>query len=132
MSADSMSLVWKMVVVGAGGSVGTLLRFGVYELVIPRATNWWATFAVNILGCLAFGALKAAVDIADWGSLELRAFLFFGVLGAFTTFSTFEADFFGLWTEGERLPAVLYVTASVVMGLVAFVGAHEITAKLLT
>lgn len=130
MSAESMNFWLKVGLVALGGSFGTLLRFGVYELVVPRASNWWATFTVNILGCLVFGALKAAVDVADWGSLEVRAFLFFGVLGAFTTFSTFEADFFGLWTEGSRMTAITYVSGSVIAGLIAFVMAHALTSRL--
>lgn len=132
MSAESMSLAWKAVVVASGGAMGSLLRLGVFEWVVPRvSSSVWATCVVNVVGCLVFGALKAGVDVAEWGSLETRTFVFFGILGAFTTFSTFEADMFGLWTEGQQVTATLYLLTSVVGGLLAFVGSFTLVARVL-
>jgi CrcB protein len=132
MSAESLNFFTKVGLVAAGGSVGTLLRFGVYEIVVPRApSSVYATFAVNVLGCLVFGALRGAVDVADWGSFEVRTFVFFGVLGAFTTFSTFEADMYGLLTTGQRMGMLGYLVASIVTGFLAFAAAYALSSRLL-
>ena len=78
------------------------------------------TVAANLIGCFLMGAGKAAIAHLDWGSPEVRALVFSGFLGAFTTFSTFEADAVGLWQQGERALAALYLTGSVLGGVVAF------------
>lgn len=94
--------------VGAGGSLGALLR----HLVAQALERPWATLSANLLGCLAIGALLALRLTEGW-----RAFLVVGVLGAFTTFSTFGHETVALWTEGQRAHAALYVLASVLLGL---------------
>jgi CrcB protein len=107
--------------VAMGGACGALGRFGVGEAVLKF--GWGAplgTLAANMIGCFLIGAARAGVDIAEWGSPELRVFVFTGFLGAFTTFSTFEADSFGLWKLGERGWSVAYLFGSVGGGLLMF------------
>ena len=80
-----------ILLVAAGGFLGATLRLGVAELVgIAGLPFWQATFTVNAVGCFLMGILLARVSATHqpyW-----RAFLGFGLLGAFTTFSTFSAD----------------------------------------
>lgn len=77
--------------VAAGGFLGAAARFGVMEFVAATDQPFWsATFAVNVVGCFLMGVLLARVSAA--AQPRWRAFLGFGVLGAFTTFSTFSGD----------------------------------------
>lgn len=120
-----MSLGLKMVIVAVGGALGALGRTGLSAAVVAVAGSSpmgaaAGTMVVNVLGCLGMGTARAAVDVAGWGSPEWNALVFSGFLGAFTTFSTFEANTVALWREGRRLVAGLYMGGSVVGGLLAF------------
>lgn len=83
---------WQALLVGAGGFVGSTLRFIVSGMVhrsIPFAVVPYGTLAVNVAGCLALGALAGIGEARSVMSPELRLFLMVGLLGGFTTFSTF-------------------------------------------
>lgn len=112
---------WQALAVAAGGAAGALARFGSVGLI---SAAWGhaplGTFCVNILGCLLIGVARAGVTNLQWWSLELRAMIFTGFLGSFTTFSTFEAETVTMWQQGQRTWAVLYCGASVVCGLGAY------------
>ncbi len=122
----------KVLLVAVGGAVGALARFGVGELALMFAPErlYLGTLTANVLGCLAFGALHATSEFTGWGTPETRALIFTGMLGAFTTFSTFEADTFNLWTQGQRLIAAAYVGGSVILGLLAFMLGWFVAAKI--
>ena len=121
-----MSFVLKFGIIALGGALGALGRTGltavVASLVDGMATpgKILGTMAVNLLGCFLMGTARSAVEVAGWGTTQTHAFLFSGFLGAFTTFSTFEANTITLWREGERLAAGLYMTGSVAGGVIAF------------
>ena len=116
-----MSIWLKAMLVAGGGALGALSRWGVAEAAFRFAGSApLGTFIANLLGCLLIGMAKAAVDALGWGSPELRLFGFTGFLGAFTTFSTFEADVFGLWRVDERGWAVAYMFGSVAGGFAMF------------
>ncbi len=102
-----------LLLVAAGGAVGSVLRYAVGLLVaFPMGT-----LAVNVLGSVAIGLLWGVQG--DKGMSQMIAFLMFGVLGGFTTFSTFTLDTLRL-VEAGRLPdAAGYVVASVVLALLA-------------
>ncbi len=107
--------------VASGGAAGALSRWGIGAAALKLGQGApIGTLAANLLGCLLFGMAKAAVDALGWGSPELRMFVFTGFLGAFTTFSTFEADAFGLWQVDQRGWAIAYLLGSVVGGLAMF------------
>lgn len=98
-----------------GGGLGALLRYGV-GLALPRADAAafpTATLAVNLAGSLAIGVLAAALGEKD----AARAFWLVGVLGGFTTFSTFSLDTLALVQAGRTGTALAYVLASVLGGL---------------
>lgn len=117
-----MAIWLKALLVATGGACGALMRWGVAEAALKLGHGApIGTLTANLLGCFFIGAAKAAVDAAGWGSPELRIFIFTGLLGAFTTFSTFEADMFGLWALGQRGYAVAYLVGSIGGGLFLFV-----------
>lgn len=116
-----MAIWLKAMLVAMGGACGALSRWGVGEAALKL--GWgepMGTLMANMAGCLLIGMAKAAVDAAGFGNPELRVFVFTGFLGAFTTFSTFEADTFGLWKVGERGLSVVYLFGSVGGGLAMF------------
>lgn len=100
--------------VSAGGALGSLARYGL-ELALPPAEGAlpWATLLTNVVGCLLLGAV--AVRVPD-GSIA-RAFVGAGLLGGFTTYSTFAVGAQQLWSSGDAATALVYVVASVVVGL---------------
>jgi CrcB protein len=78
-------------VVALGGVIGSLARYGLAEAVPRGAAGFpWATFVTNVLGCFAIGVLLARLTPRHHPLL--RPFLGTGVLGGFTTFSTFAVD----------------------------------------
>ena len=108
------------ILVGAGGFVGTLLRYGVGGLVqrqLPLATFPYGTLAVNLLGCLLIGALAGLIDYRQVFSPEARAFALIGLLGGFTTYSTFGYETFAMLRDAEHLRAAANVSLHVILGL---------------
>lgn len=80
----------------------------------------WGTLAVNLLGCLGIGALTGlAGGDRGWFTDNVRSLLVTGLLGGFTTFSAFGNETISLFRNGDTLTAILYVLASVLIGLAA-------------
>lgn len=124
------ALLW----VAAGGALGSVARYVVSAVVLARLAAWRfpvGTFAVNIAGCLLIGVLAALTLKHDLFTPSTRLFLFTGVAGGFTTFSSFGLETFQLLRRGEVLWAGSYVVASVVVGLLAlWLGFHLVFTKL--
>jgi CrcB protein len=108
--------------IALGGAAGAALRYGVAQL-LPRDPEGfpWATFLVNVTGCLAIGTLMVA--IAAWWprSRYVRPLLGVGVLGGFTTFSTYALESRDLVAAGAAPTSLLYVVATLGAGLLAVV-----------
>ena len=102
-----------------GGGLGAALRYGA-TLLAPRwaASPLPGTFVVNIVGCLALGAVLGYTQSRP-GCLseELRLFISVGVLGALTTFSTLNAELFTLLKSGRMGWALAYLALSCLCGL---------------
>ena len=109
----------ELLLVGLGGGFGAMLRYGA-ALGVSRfaGPSFAATLLVNVVGCFCMGWLLASPS-ESFGSSRMRLLLGTGVLGGFTTFSTFAADTQRLATDAGG-PAFGYVAASVIGGLVAF------------
>ena len=108
--------------VGLGGALGSLARHAVNILfahVFERASPY-ATAAVNLTGALAIGVLAALVATGrlQW-STPVRTFVFVGILGGFTTFSSFVLDTFTLGHGGEHTLAAANVIGQTAVGLLA-------------
>ncbi|MGI9414715.1 MAG: fluoride efflux transporter CrcB [Hyphomicrobiales bacterium] len=113
--------------VGAGGAAGAIARYLVYLSAthIFGHSFPYGTLIVNIFGSLLMGILIETLALAWNVSNELRLFMVVGVLGAFTTFSTFPLDFAVLYERGRWELCTLYVSVSVVCSIgVLFLGMH--------
>ena len=98
-----------------------MARFGVGQAVEHwlGASNWMATWGVNVVGSALLGILAALAMVPDALTPEWRTVLGVGFLGAFTTFSTFSVDTVELLRAGKMTVALGYVSANVVCGLLA-------------
>lgn len=105
--------------IAVGGAAGSLARWSL-DQVITGSPYPWATFVVNALGCLLLGLLMAFVEVRP--RPRLRPLLGVGFLGGFTTFSTFELETRGLLASSHGLLAIVYVVASISLGLLAALG----------
>lgn len=117
-----------ILVIALGGSAGALARFGVYVLVHGRGGRHgpWTTMLVNIIGCLLLGLILGWVAKRG-GTNELwRSFLTVGVLGAFTTFSTYAGDALRLIHDGRTMEAIAYMTLSAALGLAVCAVGYEL------
>lgn len=116
-----------LLLVMAGGGAGAGLRYGV-GLAASRLFGLdfpWGTLICNIAGSLAMGVLVGALAHGLLGdgkqANDMRLLLGVGLLGGFTTFSTFSMDAIALWQRGDLAPAMGYMLASVAIALVGFV-----------
>ncbi|HZG27878.1 MULTISPECIES: fluoride efflux transporter CrcB [Agrobacterium] len=109
------------VIVFLGAGVGGAVRHGV-NLIVAHLLGLgfpWATLSINIIGSLLMGILTEIFVMRTGLPQELRLFLTTGILGGFTTFSTFSLDAVGLWERGETSAAILYASASVILAFIA-------------
>jgi fluoride exporter len=108
------------IAVGIGGAFGSMLRHWVNLEIAHRLEQSvpWATFVVNVIGCLAIGALAGSVASGRLSlSPAMRTFLFVGVLGGFTTFSSFGLDTFTLGHGGQHSAAAWNAIGQVGLGV---------------
>jgi len=118
--------------IAAGGMLGALARAGLQHAVPHAPTGFpWATFAVNTSGCLLIGVLMAVLGHLDGGHPLARPFLGVGVLGGFTTFSTYAVDVQQAIAAGAPGTALAYLAATVLGALVAVALGDAVTAGLL-
>ncbi len=106
--------------VGSGGFIGALARYGLSGLVhrqVPFATFPYGTMAVNLLGCCAIGVIAGLAESRQLFGPEFRTFALIGVLGGFTTFSTFGYETFAMLRDAEYLRVAGNVGVHVVLGL---------------
>jgi len=119
-----------ILIVGLGSFIGGVLRYLISMFVKSKFVAAFpvGTFTVNIIGCFLIGivfglAMKGAMDD------EMRLFLATGILGGFTTFSAFSQETFYLMRHQQTGLAVIYVLASVVVGLMATAAGNFIVQK---
>jgi CrcB protein len=120
---DASSLT-RILLVGAGGCIGAVLRYWLGGWVqalsqSPGAPFPYGTLVVNVLGCFVIGLLSHLADVRGIFTAESRLFVFTGILGGFTTFSTFANDSINLLRDGQGLSAFMNVAAQVLPGLAA-------------
>ncbi len=115
--------IW--VAVAGGGAIGAAARFAVGQWSLRAFGPGfpWATLIVNVAGSFAMGLVIAWLAGKSQASEAVRAFLSVGLLGAFTTFSTFSLDVVALYERKNYLAAAGYLSSSVVLSILAlFIG----------
>ena len=108
--------------IAVGGALGAITRWGVAEALPHDAGQFpWATLLANVSGCFLIGVLMVLV-IERWPERRLiRPFFGTGILGGFTTFSTYAVDTRALLSADRPGVALAYLVGTVVLGLVAVV-----------
>jgi fluoride exporter len=115
---DLPQLLW----VGLGGFLGSVGRFvisGFFNRLSPALAFPIGTLAVNILGCFLIGLLHGLAESRNMLGTDTRIFLFIGVLGGFTTYSTFGFESLALLKDGAMLKASANIFIHVFVGLAA-------------
>lgn len=108
-----------LVSIAIGGAAGALAR----HFVSQQMMHWlgtglpWGTFTVNVVGSFLLGVLAETFALAVDASAALRGFLIVGLLGSFTTFSTFSLDVALLVQRGRIDLAAFYVAGSVILAI---------------
>ena len=120
-------MIW--LAVAAGGALGSIARHGVnvfFSHVLERAIPY-ATASVNLAGSAMIGLLAAMIASGrlHWSS-EMRTFVFVGILGGFTTFSSFMLDTFTLGHGGDHALAFWNVALQTALGLAAVWGGYRL------
>jgi len=106
--------------VGVGGGLGALARYFIAGAVQPAGAVFnWGIFVVNISGGFLMGLIVEASALKLNLSPDLRAFLTVGILGGYTTFSTFSLDSALLLQKGQYMQAAAYMIGSVVLSILA-------------
>ncbi|MBX3239301.1 MAG: fluoride efflux transporter CrcB [Chitinophagaceae bacterium] len=114
-------MIKEVIVVGLGGGVGSIFRYLTSLLINKQFPHRFpfATFTVNILGCLAIGFLIGFFQKHSGTAPHIRLLLATGFCGGFTTFSAFAAENMQLLQSGNSFTAIAYIAASTVGGLLA-------------
>ncbi len=108
----------NFILVGLGGAAGSMLRYAVSLLLISRVFPL-ATLLVNIAGCFLIGLILALGIKNESFAGNWKLFLATGICGGFTTFSAFSAENLQLLQTGKMGLSLVYITASIVAGIVA-------------
>ena len=118
-------MIKNVLIVGLGGAAGSMLRYAVHKIFPAQSAAAFpsATLMVNIAGCLLIGMLWSMVSRSLTWNEEMKLLLMNGFCGGFTTFSAFTLEGIGLLKENKTSLFFVYLTASVVGGLLAtFIG----------
>jgi CrcB protein len=110
----------SMMIVALGGAFGSVFRYllGTWTQALSKTINYpYGTLAVNLLGCFLIGFLAQLAEARGAFTSETRLFVFIGILGGFTTFSSFGNETVNLLREGGTLNALANVGANVIVGL---------------
>lgn len=109
-----------LAVIGLGGGLGALARYGLAEWIPARPGAFpMATFVTNVTGCFLIGLLMVAVTEAWSVNRLVRPFLGVGILGGYTTFSTYTVEIRGLLRPGSAGLGFAYLAATLVAALFA-------------
>ena len=123
----------RVLLVGLGGFIGSILRYlrsGLSQSLFRSATFPIGTLVINVSGCFVIGLLSQLAESRNAFTDLARALVFAGILGGYTTFSTFGNESMNLFRSGDTLAACVNVVAQVVVGLL-FVWAGRISGQLI-
>lgn len=118
--------------ISCGGALGALARYGLSAVFAhPPGGMPWATLGINASGCLLIGVLMVMVTDVLPGQRLLRPFLGVGVLGGYTTFSTYIVDIQQALAVGAAHVALTYLALTVVLAMLAVFAGSVLTRGLL-
>lgn len=123
----------EIILVGIGGAIGAICRFLLSRIIqlVSGFTFPYGTLVVNIIGSFLITFLSVVLidRVGEW-SAELRALLLIGLLGGFTTFSSFSYEVVDLWESGQGIKVALYLLLSIVLCIGGAFGGIAIGRKL--
>ncbi len=111
----------EIIFVGAGGFIGALLRYMISLLLVkfPQFGFPLGTFLVNIIGCIVIGFIVGIGFDKHYNVIPIKEFVIIGILGGFTTFSTFGLESFEMLQSNQFKLFFIYVLGSVIFGLMS-------------
>ena len=115
-----MPSIYSVMLVALGGALGSVFRYllGAWTQTASKSIDFpYGTLAVNLVGCFVIGFLAHLAEVRGLFTSESRAFVFIGILGGFTTFSSFGNETINLVRDGETWNALANVGANVIFGL---------------
>jgi len=115
-----MPSLYSVIYVALGGALGSVSRYlvGTWAQTASQSIDFpYGTLTVNLIGCFIIGFLSQLAETRGVFTPETRALVFIGVLGGFTTFSSFGNDTLNLLRDGGTFNALANVGANVILGL---------------
>ena len=112
----------NILLVGIGGFIGSVMRYlasGYVQQTTKSVDFPYGTLAVNVIGCFAIGFLAQLAESRGVFTSEARLFVFVGILGGFTTFSSFGNETLNLARDSQLMSALANIGANVIVGLIA-------------
>ena len=118
----------NIIIVGIGGFIGSILRYLASYLINSKINSIlpFGTLSVNIIGCFAIGTLWGYVDTLETFNQSLRLFLFVGILGGFTTFSSFGYETIIMLKQGHFFFSLINISIHLIAGLGAVMLGYKI------
>ncbi len=122
----------KLLLVGAGGFLGSVARYLLSNFAQTSSESRFpvGTLLVNVMGCFVIGLLSQIGESREIFSAETRAFIFVGILGGFTTYSSFGNETINLWRNNDSRFALVNVALQLTLGLGAVVLGRMIGSKI--
>ncbi|HOO77932.1 MAG TPA: fluoride efflux transporter CrcB [bacterium] len=120
----------NLLIVGLGGFVGSVLRYSVsgwVQRLAPEGSFPLGTLAVNVTGCLVLGFLGGLAENLEVFAPGTRVFVFLGVLGGFTTFSSFGYETAAMLRDGQMLGGLANIGLQVLLGLGAVMAGYGLS-----
>lgn len=115
-----MPSTYSIIFVALGGALGSVFRFllSTWTQAISKSIDFpYGTLTVNLIGCFIIGFLSQLAEERGAFTSESRTFVFIGILGGFTTFSSFGNETINLLRDGESFNALANIGANVIFGL---------------
>jgi len=116
-----MPSLYSVLFVALGGAIGSVSRYlvGTWVQTASKSIDFpYGTLTVNLIGCFLIGFLSQLAETRGVFTSETRSLVFIGVLGGFTTFSSFGNDTVNLVRDGQSVNAFVNVGANVILGLI--------------
>jgi fluoride exporter len=116
-----MPSLLSVIFVAVGGAMGSVSRYllGAWVQSLSRSIDFpFGTLSINLIGCFVIGFLAQLAESRGVFTPESRALVFIGILGGFTTFSSFGNDTLNLLRDGETFNALVNIGMNVIVGLV--------------